>query len=411
MKLLSRQVLSLAYMWCLSSSVLSFFMLVVPVLMRQQEFELTTIGMIYALATPQLFKWLWGPLIDRYSPAGKAESGWLAITLLVSTCALAAIAFLDLKNHFWLIYGLMMLCSLTSNLLTILCCSMVVKRFDQGQQNWLNGVMVSTMSIGMVLGGGLLLYLYEWLEWQGCLFVFAACCAFGLLLLPKVVQDQQLSSQVPYKRVWTLFKKPGIRRWAVVMMLFYGANQGVYAMIKPFLVDIGISNQSIALLTGLFSSLVGVVAGLLGSVMVKRLGARHSLNSLALLLTVSVVLFIQVEGSESPLLWLYPACGFLMFAVFAAFTVLCVVSMSYCDKETAATDFSVLTVLPYLGAMPFATMSGWVTEKIGYQNFFMLSALISLASMVLIYWVYRDHQPIDLSKPETRSEPTAHNSL
>ncbi len=370
-------------------------MLVVPVLMRQQGFDLTTIGMIYALALPQLFKWAWGPLIDRYSPAGKAESGWLAILLVTSAVSLTAIGFLDLKQNFWVVFGLMMLCSLTANLLTIICCSLVVKRSNKEEQNWLNGVMVSSMSVGMVLGGGLLLYVYEWLGWQGCLLLLASSCLMGLFLLPKPAQDPKLSEQIPFTRLWTLFKKPGIRRWALVMMLFYGANQGVYAMIKPFLVDMGIDNQSIALLTGLFGSIMGVAAGVLGSVAVKRFGARNSLNILGLMLTISVCLFLQVEESSSPLLWLYPACGLLIFSGFAAFTVISIVSMSYCDKETAATDFSLLTVLPYLGAMPLATLGGWVTEMIGYQQFFALSAMLSIATMIMIFWLYRGDRDIN----------------
>ncbi len=116
-----------------------------------------------------------------------------------------------------------------------------------------------------------------------------------------------------------------------------------------------------------------------------------------------------VEGSPAPLLWLYPACGLLVFSGYAAFTVISIVSMGYCDKETAATDFSLLTVLPYLGAMPFAILSGWITQAIGYRPFFALSALLSIASLMLIFWLYRGQNDINSQSHSAHpNQPASH---
>ncbi len=381
---------SLSLLWCIESSSFSFFLLVVPVLMRQQGFDLTTIGLMYALAMPQLFKWLFSPLFDRYSLLGKGESGWLLLILVLNAVLLCGMTIFELKQDFWLLYAMMMVSSLLSQLIAVLCCSVVVKNYQQEDQGWLNGLMVSAMSLGMVIGGGVLLYFYDAIGWSGSLFVLALINVLAMFILPKTERTGAANTEaVSLKRIWTLFKKPGIRRWAVVMMLFYGANQGLYSMLKPFLVDLGLPNQQIAMLTGIFSAVIGVASGLIGSVMVKRLGARQSLNFLALVMTISVALFLNVESSENPLVWLYPACTLLVFSSFSAFTVLCAVSMSYCDHKTAATDFSILSLLPYLGAMPFATLSGMLTEYLGYQGFFIASAVFSLGSLVVIYLTYR----------------------
>lgn len=395
---------SLAALWSTESAAFSFFLLVVPVLMRQQGFDLATIGLIYTMVLPQMFSWLFGILFDRYNLFGMREKSWLVLLLTINAALLATMAFLELKTDFTLLFVLMMASSLVSRLIGLLCSSIVKKAWGEDGQNWMNGIMVSSMAIGMVAGGGVMLYIIESFSWTGCLLVLSAAHLSCLpLLLSLTYPDKKITDKVSAKRLITLFKTPGLKRWALIMMLFYGANQGVYAMLKPFLVDLGLPNEEIALLTGLFTAAIGIIAGVTGSYMVHRFGARHSLNTLAGLMLSAILMLMQVKDSTNHYLWLYPASTLLIFSSFTSYTVLCVVSMSYCRQESSATDFSILTVLPYLGAMPFASLSGVITEALGYQGFFICAALLSVACILVIYLMYRKQTEIRYQSDQNKA--------
>src|SRR5688500_8947917 len=65
-----------------------FFTQALPVVMRQQGYALTWIGLSSLLALPWALKWLWAPVIDaRYSPRLGRRRTWL-LGLQVTTALL-----------------------------------------------------------------------------------------------------------------------------------------------------------------------------------------------------------------------------------------------------------------------------------------------------------------------------------
>ncbi|MBE9014156.1 MFS transporter, partial [Pseudanabaenaceae cyanobacterium LEGE 13415] len=66
----------------------TFFIQVVPVLMRQQKMSLEQIGLLGLLVIPSAFKFLWSPLIDRYRLRSLGQyRGWIILfqCLLIAT--------------------------------------------------------------------------------------------------------------------------------------------------------------------------------------------------------------------------------------------------------------------------------------------------------------------------------------
>ncbi|MBP8011770.1 MAG: MFS transporter, partial [Parabacteroides sp.] len=44
---------------------MSFFSTVIPVMMRQENFSLASIGLLQLIKLPWILKFLWSPLVDR----------------------------------------------------------------------------------------------------------------------------------------------------------------------------------------------------------------------------------------------------------------------------------------------------------------------------------------------------------
>ncbi|MDR2146736.1 MAG: MFS transporter, partial [Tannerella sp.] len=74
---------------------MSFFSTVLPVIMRQNNFSLETIGALQLLKLPWILKILWSPLVDRHTHALTDFKRWIFSSELIYASIILAISFLD----------------------------------------------------------------------------------------------------------------------------------------------------------------------------------------------------------------------------------------------------------------------------------------------------------------------------
>ncbi|WP_234408734.1 hypothetical protein [Marinilabilia salmonicolor] len=58
---------TLLSLYLAQSIPMSFFSTVVPVIMRQEDYSLTSIGLIQLIKIPWILKFLWAPMVDHTS--------------------------------------------------------------------------------------------------------------------------------------------------------------------------------------------------------------------------------------------------------------------------------------------------------------------------------------------------------
>ena len=283
----------------------AFFRQTFPVFLRQQEVSLELIGLTTLLSLPWTLKFIWSPIVDRYSwkQSGHYKS-WIVAMQSILVVALVFCAFLDIQTNWKLLLGCLLLVTFLAATQDIATDALAIGLLDRSERGIGNGIQVAANYLGAILGGGGMLILLDSWGWTRSLLMMAASVC--LLLIPILFHRESLASKKKskHKHHWmALFNfclLPGMWRWLLVLFLYTMGTSMAFTMFFPFLVDLGMSLAEIGLMSGVFAysagfvistglpHLLGISFGLLvhwpaGKVAVRTCGAFISLAGVGFL--------------------------------------------------------------------------------------------------------------------------------
>ncbi len=144
--------------------------------MTVENIDLKTIGFFSLVGQAYVFKFLWSPLMDRYTPPffGRRR-GWLLATQILLLVAIAAMGFLEPGTQLrWMaaLAVVIAFCSASQDIVFDAWKTDVLPAEERGA-----GAAISVLGyrLGMLVSGGLALWLADkWLGWQGMYWLMAA---------------------------------------------------------------------------------------------------------------------------------------------------------------------------------------------------------------------------------------------
>ncbi len=146
--------------------------------MTVENIDLKTIGFFSLVGQAYVFKFLWSPLMDRYTPPflGRRR-GWLLTTQFLLLIAIAAMGFLEPSTQLrWMaaLAVVIAFCSASQDIV------FDARKTDvaAGRGAW-RGAAISVLGyrLGMLVSGGLALWLADrWLGWQGNVLADGRAC-------------------------------------------------------------------------------------------------------------------------------------------------------------------------------------------------------------------------------------------
>ncbi|MFN2165495.1 MAG: AmpG family muropeptide MFS transporter, partial [Anaerolineae bacterium] len=159
------------------------------------------------------------------------------------------------------------------------------------------------------------------------------------------------------------------------------------ALATPFYLDMGFTKTEIGLVAKHAALWPAIFGGLLGGLVMIRLGINRSLWLFGVVQLVSILGFALLAANGHSLWLLAGVIGFEYLGVglgTAAFT-------AFIARETsrafAATQFALFTALAALPRTFANASTGAIVEQTGWFNFFLLCALLALPGMLLLLWV------------------------
>ena len=255
-----------------------------------------------------------------------------------------------------------------------------------------NAAQVVGYKTGMLVSGGFLVWLNEYVGWSG-LFLVMAGLSFvplvGILLYNEVSNTDTFAIvKRSLKEVLNLvvkaFTLPGAV-WLIAFIATYKFGElMIDVMFKPFLVDSGFTASQIGLWVGTY----GMAASLLGSICGGALSSRLPLWKA---LGIASILRVIPLGLEWWLTLIKPLDihvisvtlaehffgGILTTAVFAFM-------MSRVDKRIGATHYTILACIEVLGKTPGAGASGFIADHFGYSPVFAAGVILSILVIAII---------------------------
>lgn len=154
-----------------------FFTGTVPVVLRRSGYSLTEISATGVLFAPWALKFIWAPFVDRHG----TRRQWLIVLQLASVVVALGMAMLDLSSTMtWLFIGIAVI-NLLSATQDVATDGLAVQLLSGAQRGLGNGIQVGAYRIGMIVGGGGLLWLFSLAGWR-VLFI-----AMAILLLAATI--------------------------------------------------------------------------------------------------------------------------------------------------------------------------------------------------------------------------------
>ncbi|AFY45886.1 MFS transporter [Nostoc sp. PCC 7107] len=373
----------------------TFFFQALPVFLRQQNMSLDTIGFLGLLVIPSGLKFLWSPFIDRYH-LGKLGHyrGWIICFQLLLISTLLISAFLEYQENLTLLLICVFLSCLFSASQDIGTDALAVNLLEPQERGLGNAIQSGGNVLGAVIGGGIMLILLEKVGWR---YSLVAMSIFLLLnLIPILLYQEQVTSksknlnffQSYFQPFVSFLSRPKIIPWLLVLLLYMTGESVTSVLIRPLLVDRGLSLTDIGWILGVVSYSVRIVSALIAGVMVMRWGRKQSLIVFGIVAAVATLLYILPAMGIASFSVLYTVCIVVNATQSMAYTAILSAMMDKSDRTTAATDYTIQVSVIFLGGIAATILAGILAQRAGYASTFIVSAVVSLLSVFFITKVY-----------------------
>ena len=375
-----------------------FFTLALPVLMREAGWSLTAIGLLQLLALPWLLKFLWAPWVDHHG----ARRTWLLGLQGCSVLAALTLVWLDLDSASRDLLLAVLVFNLLAATQDIVTDGLAVRVLAARERGLANAIQVGAYRLGMILGGGGLLWL--WARTNGST-VFAVMAGLLALSTWPVWQMRELppgaahDAMAPRPRPsagqlalgwWHRALAPGMLTFAALVFCFRFGDQMVSSLITPFVSDQGAGKETIALMKGAVGSGASLLGALLGGALMVRVNRRTAMLSTGLGQAMTFALYIAAAlgfGGMPLLWWATVAEGVVgTMATVALFALM----MDASDPDHAGTDFTLLaSVVVGVGSLG-GIAGGVVGDAWGYVWAFGIGTVLSaLGCVAMVTWLDR----------------------
>ncbi|MCC2639439.1 MAG: Major facilitator superfamily protein, partial [Moraxellaceae bacterium] len=346
------------------------------------------------LALPWALKFLWAPFVERNFVAGWGQRrSWILPMQFAGLVLLTLVAFFDPLRlgttagvaQFFVLIFLLNLFAATQDVATD---GLAVRTLAFHERGLGNGVQVSGYRLGLILGGGLLLYLLGVWSWRASFLlvvVFLALLTLPILRFhepPPLVHGE--GQRLKYWRIFSsFFARPGLRGWLVVLVTYKMGESLGSAMVKPMLVDMGLDFKQIGLMVSLVGSLATLLGALLGGWLTSLLGRYAAIIGFGVLQALGVAAYAwlswqHAEGLPVNLNLIYGINALEHFVSGMAMAALLTAVMDLCRPEHAASDFTVqVSILAIFGGGLFL-LAGIVADALGYTGYFLVSGALAL---------------------------------
>lgn len=387
-----QRLTTIAGLYVAQAIPLGFLIVALPAILRRRGLGLELTGLLGALALPWLLKFLWAPVVDRFGSARLGHyRSWIVPLQAVVVLTVLATAGLDLETGLWALVAagaVFMLASATQDIATDGLAVLSIEARDRGRAN---GIQVGGYYLGQILGGGLMLVLYDRFGWAPALVTMALLLALPMIPLLGTREPARPTpvagagpARLDVGAIRRFATRPGAATWIAILLLFRAGEQMALMMVNPMLVDGGLSLEAVGLTLGVAGSIGALAGALAGGWSIEVVGRKAALVAFGGLQSVAILAYLVPAAGDLRPGTIYAVAATVAFAGGMATAALYTNMMDRCDPGSAGTDFTVQQSLCAIGPLVGVSLSGVLAARVGYAAHFVICAGLALATTILV---------------------------
>lgn len=362
--------------------------------MTVENVDLKTIGFFSLVGQAYVFKFLWSPMMDRYTPPflGRRR-GWLLVTQLALIAGIVAMGFMQPSRDLTLLAALAVLvafCSASQDIVFDAWKTDVLPPEERG-----SGAAITVLGyrMAMLISGGLALWLADrYLGWQATYWLMALLMVPGLIatLLARepeapVREPHSLRQAVAFP-LKDFFQRNNAWLLITLIILYKLGDAFAASLTTTFLIrGVGFSAGDVGLVNKTLGLLATIIGALYGGVLMQRLSLFRALMIFGVLQAVSNFAYWLLAVTP-PHLWSMASavfienlCGGMGTAAFVALL------MTLCNKSFSATQFALLSALSAVGRVYVGPAAGWLVELWGWPVFYAFTVVAAVPGLLLLW--------------------------
>ena len=359
--------------------------------MASEKVSLTTIGFFSLVGLPYTVKFLWSPLLDRFSlPFLGRRTSWMLLTQLALVVGIALMGTLNPHGQLWQLATLALVVAFFSASQDIVIDAYRADVLRQDEVGAGAAVAVLGGRLALLFGGAVALILSDRLPWSQVYLIMAAAMSVGIVatFLAPLASDRAIAPKTLKDAVvqpfLSFFHRPGARAMLAFIVFFKLGDAVAGKMTTPFLIQIGFSKTDIGTVNKGFGMVVTILGALFGGGLIARMGIWRALWLFGILQALSNFVFVAL-AEAGPNYWLMVACigvenvcGGMGTAAFVAFL------MSLCDREFSATQYALLSSVMAITRTLVGPLAGYLPDRLGWSAFFAITAVLAVPGLALL---------------------------
>ncbi|WP_440877509.1 AmpG family muropeptide MFS transporter [Thalassotalea sp. PLHSN55] len=400
------------------SSGMPLFVLyqLVPGWLRSEGVSLTEIGLFSLIGIPYVWKFIWSPLLDRYSlPVLGRRRSWMLATQVLLLCSIACFGYINPSTDIWTVAYLAAAVAFFSASQDIVLDAYRRELLPDNELGLGNSIHVQAYRLSGLVPGSLAFILADHISWQSVFIIVAAFMLLGILLTlaVKEISDEKLAPKTLEQAVVLPFKdfinREGLKSAGLILAFLFLYKLGdsmATALQTPFFIDMGFSKTEIGVVAKT-ASLIAMTVGLaVGGIVMIKLSINKALWLFGVVQIVSILGFAALAEIGHNTYALAFAMGFEYLGVglgTAAFTAFIARAT---NPAFAATQFALFTALTALPRTFANATTGVIVEQIGWTNFYFLCTCLAVPGMLMLFKVAPWHDDKQTENSSTLESET-----
>ena len=392
-------------------SALSFWL-------REAGVERASIGFFSWVTLAYGFKWVWAPLIDhsKVPLLGKMfgrRRGWLLLCQCLLVVAIVMMALTNPQSNLSVMAMAAVMVAFCSATQDIVIDAFRIESGDDDQQAAMAASYMVGYRLAMIVATAGTFYIaasmqiiegYDYQSWRYAYLVMAGLMFVGIaatLLSPEPKTELKAISNEgnPLKGIKAAFIDPVLDminryKWfalvLIVLVLTYRISDIVMGvMANVFYVDMGYTKQEIATISKVYGVIMTLVGAFFAGGLINRFGILPILLSGAILSAVTNLLFVALSQQEHAIWLLTAVISFDNLSAGIAMAAMIAFLSSLTNKEFTATQYAWLSSAMLLLPKFLGGFSGVWLESLGYTQFFTMTALLGIPTILAIVFLMK----------------------
>ncbi len=337
--------------------------------MTEEGVDLTVIGLYSLVGLPYTLKFLWAPVFDRFTlPLFGRRRGWMLLTQVCLIVGLVGLGLTDPAQSPWLVAGAAFVVTFLSASQDIVVDAYRRESLADDEQGLGASLYVNGYRVGMLLSSGGGLILADFIPFSAVYWTMAAAMLPGLITTlfcveplvpagtPRTLRDAVVQPFVEY------FSRQDAGLILLFVLLYKVGEMMSSQMTTPFYLDLAFTKTEIGTVVKLFGFWATVIGGLLGGVLILRLGLYRSLWTFGVLQAIGLIGFVVLARLGHSLSGLALAVSSENLFSGMATTAYVAFMANLTNKKFTATQYALLSSLMGIPRVIVNTPTGYLAE-------------------------------------------------